>query len=68
MRDDPIPIPRPPVVRRRLARNIRERRLLQSLLRLSIRAAQENSDHEVRTPEETEGGDGPNAGREGGAQ
>jgi hypothetical protein len=34
-------IPSPPVVRDRLARNIREGRLLRALLRLSIRAAEE---------------------------
>jgi hypothetical protein len=34
-------IPPAPVVRDSLARNIRERRLLRSLLRLSVRAAEE---------------------------
>jgi hypothetical protein len=34
-------IPPPPVVRDRLAQNIKERRLLRSLLRISIRAAEE---------------------------
>lgn len=34
-------IPPPPVVRDRLARNIRERRLLRSLLRLAVRAVEE---------------------------
>ena len=33
-------IPLPPVVRDRLAQNIKERRLLRSLLRLSVRAAE----------------------------
>jgi hypothetical protein len=68
MRDDPIPIPPPPVVRRRLARNIRERRLLQSLLRLSIRASQEGAERGGRAPEEARDGDGPDSGWEGGAQ
>lgn len=34
-------VPPPPVVRESLARNIRERRLLRSLLRLSVRVAEE---------------------------
>ena len=34
-------IPPPPVLRERLALNIKERRLLRLLLRLSIRASQE---------------------------
>jgi len=34
-------IPPPPVVRDRLAENIRERRLLRSLLRLAIQAAEQ---------------------------
>lgn len=34
-------IPPPPVVRDRLARNIKERRLLRSLLRIAVRAAEE---------------------------
>jgi len=34
-------IPPPPVVREKLARHIREGRLLRSLLRLSVRAAEE---------------------------
>jgi len=41
MIDAKIPIPPPPVVRDRLARNIREGRLLRALLRLSVRAAEE---------------------------
>jgi hypothetical protein len=43
-------IPSPPVVRDRLARNIRERRLLRSLLRLSVRASEERQQgpHEAR--------------------
>jgi hypothetical protein len=43
--------PSPPIVRDRLARNIRERRLLRALLRLSIRAAEEQpprADRETR--------------------
>jgi len=34
-------IPRPPVVRERLARSLREARLLRRLLRLSVAAAEE---------------------------
>ena len=34
-------IPRPPVVRERLAQSLREARLLRRLLRLSVEAAQE---------------------------
>jgi hypothetical protein len=41
MSDDQKLIPPPPVVRERLARNIWEGRLLRSLLRLSLRAAEE---------------------------
>jgi hypothetical protein len=33
-------IPRPAVIRERLARNIRERRMLESLLKISLRAAE----------------------------
>jgi hypothetical protein len=43
-------IPPPPIVRDRLARNIRERRLLRALLRLSIRAAEER---QQQRPHET---------------
>jgi hypothetical protein len=39
-------IPSPPVVRERLAHNIRERRLLRALLRLSVRAVEDSQ----RTP------------------
>jgi hypothetical protein len=41
MSHDPILIPPPPVVRQRLATLYREGRLLRSLLRLSLRAAEE---------------------------
>jgi hypothetical protein len=41
MSDDEKLIPPPPVVRERRARHIREGRLLRSLYRLSIRAAEE---------------------------
>jgi hypothetical protein len=34
-------IPAPPIVRERLARHIRQGRLLRALLRLSVRAAEE---------------------------
>jgi hypothetical protein len=40
MNEDENLIPPPPIVRDRLARNIRERRLLRALLRLSIRAVE----------------------------
>ncbi len=39
--NEPVLIPRPPVVREKLAANIREGRLLRSLLRLSIKAAED---------------------------
>ena len=42
-------MPRPPIVRETLARHIRQGRLLRSLLRLSIRAAEER---QLRTPRE----------------
>jgi hypothetical protein len=45
-------IPPPPVVREHLARNLRENRLLRSLLRVSERAAEEHwyqAAHEHRT-------------------
>lgn len=41
MPNDPLPIPEPPVIRQMLARNVREARLLRSLLRLSVRAAED---------------------------
>jgi hypothetical protein len=44
MSDEPSLIAPPATIRGRLARNIRERRLLRSLLRLSIRARLENGD------------------------
>jgi hypothetical protein len=53
-------IPPPPIVRDRLARNIRERRLLRALLRLSIRAAEERrqqSPHEARNEADRPGVD-----------
>ena len=43
-------IPLPPVVRDRLARNIKERRLLRSLLRLSVRAAEDRREHGPTPP------------------
>ena len=39
--------PPPPVVRDQLARNIRERRLLRALLRLSIRVAEDRRQRET---------------------
>lgn len=50
-------IPPPPVVRERLARNIKERRLLRSLLRLSVRAAEDRREEGPPTPREP--GDSP---------
>jgi hypothetical protein len=44
MSHDPILIPPPPVVRQRLATLYREGRLLRSLLRLALRAAEERHD------------------------
>ena len=41
MSDENALIPPPPVVREKLAKHIREGRLLRALLRLSIRASQE---------------------------
>ena len=41
MNEDPPLIPPPPVVRKHLARHIREGRLLRSLYRLSVRASEE---------------------------
>jgi hypothetical protein len=38
-------IPAPPEVRRRLAEHVREGRLLRSLYRLSVRAAEERQRH-----------------------
>jgi hypothetical protein len=43
-------IPPPAVVRERLARNVREGRLLQSLLRLSLRAAQDRRQEQPAWP------------------
>jgi hypothetical protein len=40
---DPVLIPAPSVVRAYLARNLRENRLLRSLLRLSERAAEDRN-------------------------
>jgi hypothetical protein len=54
-------IPPPPVVRDRLARNIRERRLLRALLRLSLRAAEERRSHSAPTPRQA--ADGPGVDR-----
>ena len=49
-------IPPPPLVRERLARNIRERRLLRALLRLSVRAADETRQIEIpKSNQETYG-------------
>lgn len=43
-------IPRPPVVRDRLARSLRETRLLKRLLRLSIAAAEDRRRHDPADP------------------
>jgi hypothetical protein len=48
MSEPQVLIPPPPVVRERLAHNIREGRLLRSLLRLSLRAAEERREAEQR--------------------
>jgi len=44
-------IPRPPIVRESLARHIREGRLLRSLLRLAVRAAEEWHRQEHHEPQ-----------------
>lgn len=43
-------IPPPPIVRERLAQHLREGRLLRSLLRLSIRAAEERHRQAAHEP------------------
>jgi hypothetical protein len=48
MSEQQVLIPPPPVVRERLASNVREGRLLRSLLRLSLRAAEERRQAEQR--------------------
>ena len=48
MSDDKTLIPPPPVVRNRLAINIRERRMLRTLLRLSIQAAEYRREQETK--------------------
>ncbi len=55
MSETSVLIPPPPVVRDRLARHYREGRILQSLLKLSIRAAEERH----RDPAVGAGFDGP---------
>ena len=54
-------IPPPPLVRDRLARNIRERRLLRALLKLSIRDAEERCLHQPHEPRHE--ADGPGVAR-----
>jgi hypothetical protein len=54
-------IPPPPVVRERLAIHIREGRLLRSLLRVSIRAAEERQRQTAAAP--TRAADRQEAGR-----
>jgi hypothetical protein len=57
MSDDRILIPPPPLLRERLAKNIREGRLLRALLRLSIRACQEKDrDNQERSAPRSERG------------
>jgi hypothetical protein len=60
MSDAQTLIPPPPVVREKLARHIREGRLLRALYRLSLRAAEErhsqNAGHEGPEPSERPGG------------
>jgi hypothetical protein len=48
----------PPIVRDRLARNIKERRLLRALLRLSVRAAEECRREGPEVPRHEADGDG----------
>lgn len=48
-------IPPPPILRDRLARNIKERRLLRALLRLSVRAAEERGQKAPIPHHEAEG-------------
>jgi hypothetical protein len=50
MSPDQALIPPPPVVRERLAENIREGRILRALLRLSVRVAQERHRHAAQGP------------------
>jgi hypothetical protein len=50
--NEPI-IPPPPVVRDRLARSLRESRLLRRLLRLSVAAAQEKATATAPEPRQT---------------
>src|SRR5262249_22644694 len=50
--NEPI-IPPPPVVRDRLARSLRETRLLRRLLRLSVAAAQEQASPTASEPRQT---------------
>jgi hypothetical protein len=51
-------IPPPPVVRDRLARSLREARLLRRLLRLSVAAAQEKPPANVTEPRQPTRGQG----------
>jgi len=54
-------IPPPPIIRERLSKNIKERRLLRALLRLSVRAAEV---HQPTAHQEV----APCSGAEGGAR
>jgi hypothetical protein len=52
-------IPRPTVIRERLARSLRETKLLKRLLRLSVEAAEERHQESASVPrQETAGRDG----------
>ena len=57
-------IPRPPVVRERLARSLRETRLLKRLLRLSVEAAQEKQPPSAPLPEAARPGGRPMSKRQ----
>ena len=61
MSDDPVPIPPPPVVRDRLARNIREGRLLRRLLRLSREPPERHLKAGQRPPDSPPAREGPRA-------
>jgi hypothetical protein len=56
-------IPPAPTIREQLARNLRERRLLRSLLNLSIRAAEERQRQRQSDRDAPRNSGGPIAGR-----
>lgn len=51
MSDDQVLIPPPPVLREKLARNLREARILRGLLRLSIKAAENDNRESPPSPQ-----------------